>query len=80
MEPMIKITNNEGDCTDISIAATHLGINPVSGGRPPKDKIIIGIRIFIVSDFIMLFIFTLNEGDILLNIIKIGEIIIEYTI
>ena len=59
----------------------HLGINPVRGGRPPKDKIKNGSIILIKGEFFKIFeMFRLKDEDILLIIKKIGEMRSEYII
>lgn len=59
----------------------HLGINPVRGGRPPKDRIKNGRIILIRGEFFKIFeMFRLKDEDILFIIKKIGEISSEYMI
>lgn len=64
-----------------NIIVTHFGINPVKGGRPPKDnKVILNITV-IVKEFInMLGIWENDKVFQICIIINIGAIIIVYNV
>ena len=80
IDPRIRDRRRYGLIDDISSIVIHLGINPVNGGNPPRDKMRRGNVIFIFVDFIMLFIFILYVEDMDCSIEKIGVINKEYII
>lgn len=62
-----------------NIIASHLGIKPVRGGRPPSDSSVILNMAAMVKEFInMLGIWENDEVPQICSIINIGIIIAEY--
>ena len=75
--PEIKTKHKIGLFMDREKIVSHLGINPVRGGRPASERSIIGKINWMVGDWRITFLIVdLEFIDLELNNRKIGEIII----